>query len=567
MSHVATVPEIIGEPDHLTHEGEDQPDRVPGSLVSTISSILTRSILRASRQVDYKNGYFSVTERPDGLWSDVKGPDDQWLRTPEKLTFDPYECAITLTIVGRIASLVVVDDLGLPVALASSTFSPFYDADRTALLSTLDLYSDLPEECFPFQAETGNILVERYLPDDTSVDSALFVPFNAVFDGRAGYLPPSSLKEMPKLPVMHLGLNDLVVYALTVERNYPVPMTNAMIREFVPAGEDKSISFRGELIVRSMGAIGRRLYSGSVCGETSRSSRFTPHLPIFQKPFDLHMAFPFSPYETVIDAVYNAGLHQKVDMLNEWDDPVTGIMSISKLAQALGLIPQSDSVTENGVVVADTPGSVDQSDLATPSMDVEWRPDMSPLTGCVTESLYPVGGQGPVRMWMVGVLDDHDFKHFADHKGYAFTTMRPLYAESINATNALLASWTSELDRQYFNWFKPSDIVNASTDTADHFASGAAYPWAHDEPSVIRWARFCNRRLFDARDVEDPLQATEILSHEDFENGDLVLQECMVRRSRFSINLAGLPALELRYVYKLSGPIVSSVPTALLATD
>ncbi|KAI0054392.1 hypothetical protein BV25DRAFT_1843688 [Artomyces pyxidatus] len=204
---------------HSTFKGV-RVDAMPSSSISTVSAILTRSILRASRQADYNTGYFSATELPECLWSDFKGPNGAWLRTPEKLGFDPYDLPVTITIVGRVSSLSLTDDLGLPLHHISSTFCPFYEADRRALFETLEIYSDSPGDSFPAHARTGDIHVDRYLPDDTSFDSALFEPFNTVFDGRAGYIPPGSGQNMPLLPARNVGLNDLAVYALTVERYF-----------------------------------------------------------------------------------------------------------------------------------------------------------------------------------------------------------------------------------------------------------------------------------------------------------------------------------------------------------
>ncbi|KAI0062084.1 hypothetical protein BV25DRAFT_1838601 [Artomyces pyxidatus] len=224
-------------------------------------------------------------------------------------------------------------------------------------------------------------------------------------------------------------------------------------------------------------------------------------------------------YADLERAVVREGLHHTVLRLSEWDDKITGILSITQLARALHLpgfnvdrkIPQTRESTTSCPMV------------------VEWRCDKWFPGGDVVEFLFESGGRGPIRVWMVGILDDHEFDYFARRSAYVFTAMCPLYKESMYAANAVLSNWTSKEDAEYFNWFGPSNPIQASTDRTDPLSY---LMFAHDRPSIMRWVETNADRLFDACDAPDPMDSRTPLSPEDFHNGDLVLQECIMRRNR-----------------------------------
>ncbi|KAI0063884.1 hypothetical protein BV25DRAFT_1914942 [Artomyces pyxidatus] len=204
-------------------------ERDPGHFLASELSVLTRSIQLASTQVNKDRDYYAVTARPESVWCYVPKMRSTWPKVTESLGCWPYRRPMTLTLVGRVVAASFKDDVGLPTPHVCSTFAPLYEADRIALYGVLDLYSDLPEAYFPFMSMTSDIRVDRYLPEDSFHQSASFVPFEAIYDGRAGYLPPGSSREMPILPTQYLLPNDIAVYAVTVDR-YWLPQTDGAWR-------------------------------------------------------------------------------------------------------------------------------------------------------------------------------------------------------------------------------------------------------------------------------------------------------------------------------------------------
>ncbi|KAI0062396.1 hypothetical protein BV25DRAFT_1838258 [Artomyces pyxidatus] len=207
----------------LHFSGENHYKRAPGFFLQSEITDVTMSIQRATQQADINSGYFGVTTpRPECFWTPLQDLNGGWPKGPEILAFSPVKRAMTLTFVARVVTLSFKDDLGLPTPFIFSTFSPFYEADRVGLYAVLDIYSNLPEGYFPFYSMTADMRADRYLPDDSPYLSASFVPFQGLFDGRAGYFPPGSAETMPPLSTELLKPNDLAVYAVTVER-YCIP--------------------------------------------------------------------------------------------------------------------------------------------------------------------------------------------------------------------------------------------------------------------------------------------------------------------------------------------------------
>ncbi|KAI0067111.1 hypothetical protein BV25DRAFT_1835420 [Artomyces pyxidatus] len=215
-------------------------------------------------------------------------------------------------------------------------------------------------------------------------------------------------------------------------------------------------------------------------------------------------------YKDLEGAVLYAGLYTRLHAFSALEDTTTDIVGVARLARSAGLF------------------------LSRPRKRIpnfEWKDTNSTLDDSIVELLYRSGRTHPLRIWMVGALEVYDLDHLGLPEGYAFTSMRPIYGDSLLGANALLAHWTSKEDCEYFGLYKPTDFVNASTVCSEPLNR---QPYADDELSLARWSAFPTCRLFDAKDIDDPLESRRVLSSSDFRKGDLVLQECMLKRVRSS---------------------------------
>ncbi|KAI0054753.1 hypothetical protein BV25DRAFT_1922408 [Artomyces pyxidatus] len=256
-----------------------------------------------------------------------------------------------------------------------------------------------------------------------------------------------------------------------------------------------------------------------------------------------HIGNPIPPYELINPyrdlemAVAELGLQSKVRTLSEWDDREAGILSILKLAQALGI--------HDGVSLTDvTEGVVDAS---TPS-PFEWRGNTI-TDGRVNQHLHYIDQDTPLRIWMVGVLDEADLQNFCFYPGSVYTTMRPLFQDSWLSANAVLSHFTTEDDKRFFDWYERNDSIRAWDNTTD-----GLYRMAYndrDELSVLRRTLFPIDRLFDGQFVDNPLESHTFFSDHHFHDGDLVLQECLLTRSLRPPETTASASLQLRYVYRL----------------
>ncbi|KAI0066307.1 hypothetical protein BV25DRAFT_1913065 [Artomyces pyxidatus] len=210
---VLTLGDHLSDIDDLEEAYEDVRHILPAKR----GSILESNILKASRGGDYERGQFGPTKCPLSTWCSFSTRDAMVARRPEIMSFPPYNRAVTFTIVAYLRTASFTDDFGLPTPQISSTFSPVYEADRYSLYRILDKNSNLPKGCMPYRAPGADIRVERYLPHDSS-QAATFRAFDGVFDGRGGYLTDHLGQPMPRIHPSMLKVNDLVVYATSVER-------------------------------------------------------------------------------------------------------------------------------------------------------------------------------------------------------------------------------------------------------------------------------------------------------------------------------------------------------------
>ncbi|KAI0062394.1 hypothetical protein BV25DRAFT_1915945 [Artomyces pyxidatus] len=169
------------------------------------------------------------------------------------------------------------------------------------------------------------------------------------------------------------------------------------------------------------------------------------------------MDWSAASYSVLTSIVEDAGLLERVRTLSEWENTMAGIMSVAGLARSLDLVGGSYSTNGHN-------DHQEQPSL-TPSMSVEWRYVMPSPDGNIIEFLHAVGARAPLRVWMVGILEDHELQPFERMNGYVFTSLRPLLRDSLVAANAILAHWAHREDIDHFQLFKPADAVQASAIT------------------------------------------------------------------------------------------------------
>ncbi|KAI0067144.1 hypothetical protein BV25DRAFT_1835451 [Artomyces pyxidatus] len=640
-----------------------------GGIRPRNTSTLALSIWNARQGVDFEYG----------VWCTAADRTSTLARRPETLSYYPFHRPVTITTVGILTTASFVDNVGLPTPYVSSTFSPLYQADRWALDNILDFYSRLPQGCSPHRAPESDIYVDRYIPYDSSETSASFRPFDAVFDGRPGYLRGGLVEAMPRINPAELRRRDIVVYATSVERFWmpqsdkswswiarlkldSITLLQHERREF-PLGIPREVKSESKLkqvhqaldwtnsyvlvfdLVKSSerancgndsltslskasvheiqgpgtiyyedrrglrtGTGGKefprkfddRAHSNAVHHLKSSMHSYaiqqlcllpTPSSPLASRssldglPFDVDgiggavPIFPSSvtrgiPPSSSLDGEPRDGnddisIHevllgkecQESGLINNasssfhstargllithWNTSTATLprskkhpntpgwrhkhssttrsynishvaMSISKeleyyrdVGSAVfqgGLYPRNSEAKPNrslGLSIQEM--TVDGTPHPSSSPLYEWKDSKTTFDDSVVELLYSHGRDQPLRIWMVGAIEDHDIRYLGRSTGYAFTNMRPLYGDSLRGANEVLAHWTSEEDMNF-------------------------QPYANDGASLSRWSKFPTRRLFDARNIDNPLHSQDFLVDSDFRKGDLVLQECMLKR-------------------------------------
>ncbi|KAI0054362.1 hypothetical protein BV25DRAFT_1922753 [Artomyces pyxidatus] len=194
---------------------EDHYHRTPGDFKD--SEI---SVQRASRLRDEERGLFGPTQLPVIRWR----PDGINPRTrlshPDVLGARGRDGPIILTVVSRVLSTSFEDRAGRPLPHISSRFHPLYFADALAMQQMLADASFLPDGYRPFRTIKAAFRADRNLASDTEGMTVKFLPFNSVFDGRAGYAAPHDSGDIvtPQIGVNEIQAEDLAVYAVSIQR-------------------------------------------------------------------------------------------------------------------------------------------------------------------------------------------------------------------------------------------------------------------------------------------------------------------------------------------------------------
>ncbi|KAI0054750.1 hypothetical protein BV25DRAFT_1922405 [Artomyces pyxidatus] len=230
-------------------------------------------------------------------------------------------------------------------------------------------------------------------------------------------------------------------------------------------------------------------------------------------------------------------------------------MSVFKLAQAFDLIgsrarpPFMDVPRTINSATPRAPAPWPEPDSLPSSF--KWAGDFYDKSDRRIQCLYLTDQDTPLRVWMVGMLDDVELEAMFDRPGYAWTIMRPLFKGSLHAANALLDHFTHPDDTADFEWHDPDDAIHASYSTDTHPDNLSFI--STDKDTADRDALFPVNHLFDAQDVENPLHSRNTVSDRAFTYRVVVLQECLLTRvSRHWGDPGFTPYFVLRNVYKLS---------------
>ncbi|KAI0063882.1 hypothetical protein BV25DRAFT_1837426 [Artomyces pyxidatus] len=398
---------------------------------------------------------------------------------------------------------------------------------------------------------------------------------------------PSILRSHhPRLHVHPVHSRCVVLEISITHRSFPLfqpPLLTRLHRALrrLPSG---GISLMGNststttVVVRDRHIL--KLIGGSGEFEEIHYSAAGPVFPLFGFSVYHGAMNPFlAACEGSPTRVSDTRLLAKIHELSQFDLRNTGLISISRLAGSLGLLEKTHLTQGRGKDLTNGDGDL----TAISPMDVEWRSHMHSPGGNIVEFLQQSSGQSPLRVWMVGILQNHDLKPLEDNAGYVFTTIRPFYSEILQAARAILSNWTVPEDFEFFQSFHFGDVIQASTDTGDprkdfaklcfifnaHGYSSSSFPLGprrtiftpldqmprksdHFSSIIPHLIHNQRGRLIDGRSMDDPLQSQVTLPAGEFENGDVILQECMIRRHRHSRHSVTFPWFELRYVYKLS---------------
>ncbi|KAI0059803.1 hypothetical protein BV25DRAFT_1918190 [Artomyces pyxidatus] len=234
---------------------------------------------------------------------------------------------------------------------------------------------------------------------------------------------------------------------------------------------------------------------------------------------------------------YDHALHEQVVALSSWDGSEADIFSVSCLAAALGIVKQAFVNMQRA------------GDMPSPQrISFEWRE----LQDGTTEYLYISGARFPIRVWMVGRIQDIELEHFYYRPGPILTVIEPVFEENVRAANAVLTFLTNQTRVQQYYDYRPHDAITAYGHTAELDATASTL---EDTFTRTRSETHMRSRLYDATDLLDPREATVSLTSLDFDVGDLVLQEVFICRTTYGVygdSIKGDAKYELRYLYKLA---------------
>ncbi|KAI0054751.1 hypothetical protein BV25DRAFT_1922406 [Artomyces pyxidatus] len=282
------------------------------------------------------------------------------------------------------------------------------------------------------------------------------------------------------------------------------------------------------------------------------------------------------PYNDIVRASEDYHISRQVSRLTDWDDWDAGILSMESLTKQVTLFALKASITQhlmhdtralnlfgmrphNYFDITRTYDGYDEDRVPMPDapkdgtlpLDFKWIGDFRDKSGRKVECLGIRGQRNPVRIWMVGMLDDLELGAFSDRPGIAQTIMRPLNWGGLHGANALLRHFTPSVGTH--KWHEPDDAI-LSTWSKDQDPDKLNFT-GPDYITIDRDDIFPNDHLFDAYGLDNPITSRTVLSDTDFHIHDFVLQECFFAKVTRSLATEDVTAyFILRKVYKLSPP-------------